>query len=218
MSEKWLVDTEIFIHPFSCLITGATSSGKSVLLKEILKHNKVLITGAPERIIFCYSAWQDNYDSIKKYLPNIEFSEGLFNTDSLKSNVNNLVIFDDLMFECIQNEQVMNLFLVGSHHRNTSIFFISQNLFPKGKYSREISINSNYLIIFKNPRDQLQFEILARQMNPSKIKFLKEAFIDATDKPFGYLFLDLKQSTETRNRIQTGILPHQKRIFYTSKD
>ena len=65
MSEKWLVDTEIFIHPFSCLITGATSSGKSVLLKEILKHNKVLITGAPERIILCYSAWQDNYDSIK---------------------------------------------------------------------------------------------------------------------------------------------------------
>ena len=70
------------------------------------------------------------------------------------------------------------------------------------------------LIIFKNPRDQLQFEVLARQMNPTKIKFLKEAYNDATENPFGYLFLDLKQSTETRNRIQTGILPHQKRIIY----
>lgn len=218
MSDKWLIDTEIFIHPFSCLITGPTSSGKSVLLKEILKQNKILVKGVPDRVVYCYSAWQPNYDEFKSLIPNIEFCEGILNLDGLDAKIKNLIIFDDLMFECIQNDKVMNLFLVDSHHKYTSIFFLTQNLFPKGKYAREISININYIIMFKNPRDQLQFETLARQMNPLKMKFMKEAFFDATEKPYGYLFLDLKQATLTKNRIQTGILPQQKRIIYTAKE
>ena len=71
------------------------------------------------------------------------------------------------MNQCNESEQVMNLFTVGSHHKNTSVFFLTQNIFSKGKFTRDISLNSNYLIIFKNPRDQLQFQILARQMFPN---------------------------------------------------
>ena len=54
-------------------------------------------------------------------------------------------------------------------------------------------------------------------MYGNKSKFLLESFEDATKKPYGYIFLDLKNETESRNRVQTGILPHQKRIFYTEK-
>ena len=127
----------------------------------------------------------------------------------------NLIIFDDLMVECVKNEDIMNLFTVGSHHKNTSVFFITQNLFSKGKYAREISLNSNYLVMFKNPRDKLQLSILANQMYPNNKNFILESFADATFLPYGYLFFDLKQDTEERNRIQTGILPFQKRLFYT---
>jgi hypothetical protein len=42
-----------------------------------------------------------------------------------------------------------------------------------------------------------------------------QSFDDATKNPHGYLFLDLKQETEERNRVQTGILPLQMRIIYT---
>jgi hypothetical protein len=119
------------------------------------------------------------------------------------------------MVECVKNEDIMNLFTVGSHHKNTSVFFITQNLFSKGKYAREISLNSNYLVMFKNPRDKLQLSILANQMYPNNKNFILESFADATFLPYGYLFFDLKQDTEERNRIQTGILPFQKRLFYT---
>ena len=64
--KLWLIDTEIFVHPFSCLISGSTASGKSFLLKEILKYKNILIKDPPERIIFCYSAWQTNYDEIQR--------------------------------------------------------------------------------------------------------------------------------------------------------
>ena len=191
--------------------------GKTYLLNEILKNKHVLINPTPQRIIICYKAWQNFYDEFKRLVPNIEFHEGIFEIDNLNQNMTNLIVFDDLMEECLSSSSVMNLFTVGSHHKNTSVFFISQNIFSKGKFARDISLNTNYLIIFLNPRDQLQFQVLARQMFPSNTKFLIDSFEDATKKPHGYLFLDLKQTTEFRNRIQSGILPNQLRVIYTQK-
>ncbi|KAF4528101.1 hypothetical protein B566_EDAN014534 [Ephemera danica] len=34
-----------------------------------------------------------------------------------------------------------------------------------------------------------------RQLCPANPKFIQQAYIDATSRPFGYLFLDLKQKT-----------------------
>lgn len=216
MSE-WLVDTNVFEHPFNCIMSAPTMGGKTNMIKELLKYKNVLIDPIPNNIIFCYKAWQPSYDIIKAEVDGIQFIEGILDMELISIQKNNLVIFDDLMKECINNEEVMNLFTVGCHHKNTSVFFLTQNIFSKGKYSRDISLNSNYMIIFKNPRDQQQLQILARQMFPNNAKFLLESFQDATQIPYGYIFLDLKQSTEQRNRIQTGILPYQQRIFYTPK-
>ena len=54
-------------------------------------------------------------------------------------------------------------------------------------------------------------------MFPQNYNYLIESFNDAIKKPHGYLFIDFKQKTEERNRIQTGILPTQKRIIYNKK-
>ena len=75
------------------------------------------------------------------------------------------------------------LFTKKSHHRNTSVLYLVQNLLPKNKESRTISLNSQYMVVFKNPRDASQMSHLARQMYPGRAKFVKEAFKDATSVP-----------------------------------
>jgi hypothetical protein len=45
-----------------------------------------------------------------------------------------------------------------------------QNTFSKGKENRTMSINTQYIVLFKNPRDQIGPAILARQMYPSNSK------------------------------------------------
>lgn len=215
--NSWVIETEVFNHPFNCIISGPTMGGKTFLLKEILKFKDVLIKPSPSQIYYCYKSWQPTYDTIKKDSSSIHFVEGLLDTDLLDASKINLIIFDDLMNECINSSSIMNLFTVGSHHTNTSVFFITQNIFSKGKFARDISLNSSYMIIFRNPRDQQQVQILARQIYPNASKFLIESFEDATKVPYGYLLIDLKQSTEPRNRIQSGILPNQQRIIYTTK-
>ena len=49
-------------------------------------------------------------------------------------------------------------------------------LVDKGKEMRTISLNTHYLIVFKNPRDNQQIATLARQMYPGRSHFLLEAF------------------------------------------
>ena len=51
------------------------------------------------------------------------------------------------------------------------------------------------MVVFKNPRDASQMSHLARQMYPGRVKFVQEAFKDATSVPYGYLLVDLKQDT-----------------------
>ena len=107
---------------------------------------------------------------------------------SFDSKNRNLVVIDDLMSET--DERVTKLFTKKSHHCNTSVIYLVQNLFPKGKESRSISINAQYMVLFKNPRDNTQVVNLAKQMSV----------------PHGYLFVDLKQSTPEHLRLRSNIL------------
>ena len=93
------------------------------------------------------------------------------------------------------------------HHRYTSVLCVVQNLFPKTKESRTISLNSQYMVVFKNPRDASQMSHLARQMYPGRAKFVQEAFKDASSVPNGYLLVDLKQDTPEDMRLRTTIFP-----------
>jgi len=73
------------------------------------------------------------------------------------------------------NETVANLFTKGSHHRNVSVVYLAQNLFPKNKFARTMSLNTHNMVLFKNPRDTTEFANLARQMYPETSQFAIEA-------------------------------------------
>ena len=109
-------------------------------------------------------------------MPNIEFVKGIptaLEQDSyFDVNKRNLIVFDDQMIDASKDKRIVNLFTRGSHHRNFSVICIVQNLFHQGKGSRSISLNSHYLVLFKNPRDKLQILTLAKQMYPGQTGFL----------------------------------------------
>jgi hypothetical protein len=170
-----------------------------------------MITPSPEKIIYCYGEYQQIFNNY----PQVEFYEGLPNISQFDGKQRVLLILDDLMTE--SNDSVTNIFTKFSHHRNVSVIFLTQNLFFNSKHNRTMSLNSHYIVVFKNPRDALQIATLARQMYPGKSKFLVEAYKNATEKPFGYLMLDLKPDTEEKYRIQTNIFPTDIHYVYTPK-
>ena len=201
-------------HPFTCIVSGPSGCGKSSLVKAILQHD--VIKPRPDKILWLYAEDQPLYQSMK----NVEFIQGI--PEDLETRFqrrhNNVLILDDLMTQCHSDERLTRLFSVGSHHKNLSIIFIIHNLFHYGKEMRTVSLNSHYIILFKNPRDRLQISTLARQMYPGQSQFLIEAFQDATKEAYGYLVIDLKPTTADKLRIRTGILPSDRQLVYVHKD
>jgi len=112
---------------------------------------------------------------------------------------------------------VANLFTKGSHHRNVSVMFLAQNLFPKNKFARTMSLNAHYMILFKNPRDASQFANLARQMYPKRSQFAVEAYKDATREPYSYLLVDLRPEQDDDLRLRTNIFPGETHYVYVAK-
>ena len=186
-------------------------SGKSYFVQRLISYASEMIDPKPERIVWCYGGgWQETFANF----PNVEFVSGL-NFTRANSNQPLLLIIDDLM--CETDENVTKMFTKGCHHQNMSVIYIVQNLFHKGKEHRTISLNSNYLVMFKNPRDVSQITHLAKQIAPGNTRAVHDAFKDATSSPFGYLFLDFKATTPEELRLRTNIFPDQTQIVYLTK-
>ncbi len=203
-----------FVHPSTLLVAGPTGCGKTNLVYNIIV--KDMFDPRPQRIVWIYSEWQDFYRKLKEYNQKIEFTTDVSTQlyESLSPNIRNLIIVDDKMTEAGNSKVMSRLFTEGSHHRNLSIIYIVQNLFDKGKSHRTISLNSQYNILFKNPRDKQQIAFLSRQMYGDNGKFLVDVFIDATKKPYGYLLLDFRPDTPEEARLRTNILPGDRLIVY----
>ena len=107
---------------------------------------------------------------MQRIIPGIEFVKGIpTNTDDeqfLNPAIQNLIVIDDLMSEASNDKRICDLFTKGSHHRNLSVICLVQSLYYQGKESRTMSLNSQYLVLYNNPRDQQQVMVLARQMFP----------------------------------------------------
>ena len=190
-----------FMHPFTAIIAGPSSSGKSMFCMRLIRNAKECIAPPPERIVYCYSVYQPLFDQF----PDVEFVEGLPDLNMFDGVKRTLLIIDDLMHET--NETVSKLFTRVSHHKNVSVVYLTQNLFNNNKHNRTISLNAHYIILFKNVRDATQVQCLARQMFPRKSEAMMQGYKDATGKPYGYLLVDLTQPMDDRYRLRTKIFP-----------
>ena len=55
-------------HPFTCIVSCPTGSGKSVFARKLIEHVEQVITPPPERIMYCYGEYQkvfDNYSNVE---------------------------------------------------------------------------------------------------------------------------------------------------------
>lgn len=158
---------------------------------------------------------------IRDYNPAIIFYKGLSSKEEMAELAMGsgelLLILDDLVYRVNQSFDYMELFTIDVHHMNISVIFISQNLFPQGKYSRVISLNCQYLVLFKNPRDNFQVKYLATQLYPKRTPYFLNAYEKATRKPYSYLLVDLTVSGQRDYALRTGIIPGDLLTVYMRK-
>ena len=218
--EIFCEDVALLKQPFRLICAGASGVGKTWFVKDFLKNLHKTVDGDFDTIIYCYSEHQPLYDEMKIHNPDIIWVNGFDgNIDDYldEKDKTKLLVLDDQMCEGAGSAFLLSLFTKRSHHTNTSVIFISQNIFFQGKYFRTISLNTTSFCVFKNPRDQRQICALASQICPWNIGFVKEIYYDATKLPFSYLFIDLRPDLPDRLRFRTDIFESDQQTVYVEK-
>ena len=214
-----LVNMSQFKCPSSIIISGPSQCGKTTFTRQILQHADCLFERPIRKIVYCYGQWQDCF---KELVKEVTFMEGI--PDDIPAlfpppHRPGLLVLDVLMRNCSDDERILDLFTKVSHHCDVTCIYLTQNLFPPGKFSRSISLNAHFIIAFNNPRDTLGLRTLAQQAFSGRVPFVWESFQDATSQPFGYLMMDLHPRTPDIQRLRTRIFPesHSYPIVYVDK-
>ena len=199
-----------FQHPATMMVVGPTQSGKSNFVEKLLQSTLIKYPSRKAtRIHLFYTQWQPLYDRLRDtHGKRITFTQGLpdvdENLESIDTKVNNVWVLDDLMDEAIQSPVISQLFTRG-RHRNLSVILLLQNMFPKGKFNTNISRNALYKVLFRSPGDRKQIDIMAEQtFAKDRANFMK-AYMQETDKPFGYIILDNHPRTTNEHQVIANV-------------
>ena len=114
----------------------------------------------PEKVLYCYGIDHPLFHEMSKTIPNITFHKGLPTEEMLDMLENQLVVIDDIADDLVQSKAIQNLIVRQCHHCKVTLIFVLHNLYEQGKTARTIALNSQYLVLFRNPRDMSQIYIL----------------------------------------------------------
>ena len=208
--------------PFQCetsmVVAGPSQVGKTSFVLKLIKHKGQMYSPTtPDGILYCYSSEQSALDEAERTIPNFVLHRGLPTLETIAAaGIHPLVILDDLMAQALSSSDVTALFTKEVHHRHFTLIFIMQNVYEQGKKARSIALNTQYLVLFRNPRDVTQLMTLGKQMFPRQPQRIVEAMEDITaEDPRGYLIIDNTCTAKEDYRLRTKVFPQEDPILYT---
>lgn len=199
----------------SCQIIGPSSSGKSEFIYRVIKHKKHMFTPSePQVVIYAHSGLeQENlFNRLKLVCPGIKFVVGLEPLEKIKwdPKIAHILVIDDLYREAINSAFVNDMFFRGAHHNNIFLMFVSHNIFAPGKYSTDISRQSFYIALFRNKRDRVSMETIARNSVGLKSKDLHDIFKKLSERTnYPYLLIDVHPQTPEDFSLTSCITPEE---------
>ena len=198
-----------FKHHFKCLLAGPSAAGKTTWICRFLRERDNLIDAKVKQVVFYYDQWQELYDSMAREKLVDEFVKGKPTVETFQKlahhekNTTVLVVIDDQQHRA--DPDLARIFQVTARHSGCSVMYLCQSLFSPKKSHREISLQADYIVLFRNPRDMLSISHFARQVCPGKSNVLVDIYREATKKPYSYLLMDFHQMTNNHLRFRTNI-------------
>jgi hypothetical protein len=218
--EWWLKESAIKIQTPACIyMSGSSQSGKSFLVRRLLRERNGVFSEIQNRVVYCYNVLETELVKMAAADSDIILHEGLPDRaaiDEWAVDGSWCLVLDDLMSAACESKDITYLFTVGSHHKKATVIINSHNLFTQGKQSRTISLNSHYFIIFRNRRDANQIHSFARQLYPRNPKFMISAYEHVMTTDHGYLVADLHPAStaDEKYRLRTNIFPGEDLVVF----
>ena len=177
---------------FKLFLSGPSGCGKTTFISELISNLEQISVDPPKKVIYFYKEWQEKFVDMEQTLGVNFIEDNDMIIDQIKDfNVPALVIFDD-MLNSTNLKAVAQLFTVFGRHLNLCLAFLTQRLFNNNDFFRQISQNSDYIGVFKNPRNSREIRTLASQITPKTLELLN-IYQKATKDPYSYVLINLTQ-------------------------
>ena len=172
------------------IIFGQTGAGKTYFMLEVIRQK--LIHPFPKNIYYMYNIEQDfMYRWNETEEQKITFIQGL-GVEQMNTSEPSLLVIDDLLLST--NKEVVEMFILGSHHKQISLFYLTQNLFPNCNMNRTMSNNAHYYVLFHNQRNFRQIHTLAHQIYVGRdVQRITNAYKRANKQERGFVVLSFAQ-------------------------
>jgi len=195
---------------FGMVVSGPSSSGKTTWLLRFLKHVNSLVTPAPASILYAYGQYHDNVPRLEA--AGVSTYPGLPDDGCLKKfKKPTLLVLDDFMGKA-DERYLTDLYTKKSHHQNIGVILLTQNIFDKSlKVARN---NSQYIVLMKAPSAALGIRTLGSQLFLGQIKYFIDAYGQATERPYGYLLLDMHASSDPAFRLRSNVFPSEHQVVF----
>ena len=179
--------------PFRLIIAGGSGCGKSQFCKQLIDQN--FFESSFDRIIYNYPDYLEETDI--EFQSIVEYRSGLADQTFLASLPRNtLLIIDDLSLEVSKSVAINNLFAVEARKRNISVILITQNVYQRGEYFRNIRLNATGFVLFKFFCAFAVNKRLLRDVgwkNIISVKLLDNIY----KEKYKYIFLDLHPNNQS---------------------
>ena len=181
---------------FRMLICGNSGSGKTtmlyhMLMKPLLFYDQIHLYGK--------NLEQQKYQDMISTFDDISHSVGynvlvcsnddIVPVENLMDNTaQKIVIFDD--FVCDKNQKPLIDYFIRGRHKNCSIIYLSQSFYGTPK---DIRLNCSHFCIYEFPSSN-ERNLISRELGVDK-----EQYINATNKPYSFLYVDKPKKLIKRN-------------------
>jgi len=207
-----------FQTPCAVCISGPSQCGKSSFIVSLIKCRDQLFDQKFEKLYYCQPpnlCTRSNpiFDEICATFPHAELVCGLPDISKLHLDVDTtskLLILDDLMVPLLNSEEMVHLFTVQIHHANITCLFTLHNIYSQSRFSKTISRNIAYSVLFYNRLDLRELKLISNQISnnsnflPSCFHFLMEKFADRN----AYIVIDGSYQSKMKSMfIRSNIFP-----------
>ena len=206
-----------FYSPSTLLLVGQSNAGKSSYMRKLVEYGDKLFTIPPSRYIWLYNIFQPLYENIVSASNGkLTFDQGLPTRADIetwaKGEPHLVILCDDLYHLLINSKDILDMFVLLSHHLCITFVASSHNVFMGGRFSKTITLNLSYILCFRL-NNRLQLSTLATQLfcHQKNAKNFVQAYDECMlEDQFSPLIIDLcPQSKHSELRIRKDVLPGQ---------
>ena len=201
------------------IINGPSKAGKSSFVLDMIKHKDGLFRHPVRQIWWFYGIESPFHDNLKAL--DVHMKQGLPSQEDFSQiERHDLVILDDLQQEAKSREDITNLFLKATHHKEFFAIQINQYIYGD-KEQRMRNSNAHYFVAFNNPRNQQQLGQFVSKMFPKgNVGLIYRIFHDILrlEGKYGYLFIDFTPQCDPSLRLRTNLFKPPMSVFKLSHD